>query len=201
LLERLGFFARPPDRRAAAEIEADVQAEIEHHLACKERELVEQGRAPEAARGEALEHFGDVAAAREACLGIQIGERIMLQRIHFAVTGLVFVAVLVLAWTSRLSAARATEAAMAWRAEAARQPVEHVVVEVGDELQLIDEYNPDVHGTVTVAEDGKVLLPEAGWIFVAGKTREQVEEEMTKALAVYFVESQVRVIVKKRTGS
>ena len=90
---------------------------------------------------------------------------------------------------------------MAWRAEAARQPVEHVVVEVGDELQLIDEYNPDVHGTVTVAEDGKVLLPEAGWIFVAGKTREQVEEEMTKALAVYFVESQVRVIVKKRTGS
>src|SRR5262245_48561629 len=60
-LEALGLFRRAPDPRSAAEIEADVQAEIDHHLACKERELIEQGQAPERARAEALERFGDVA--------------------------------------------------------------------------------------------------------------------------------------------
>ena len=194
------------DARSAAEIEADVQAEIEHHLACKERELVEQGLTPEAARGAALARFGDVDSAREACLRIQTGERIMLQRIHLAVTVLLFLTVLVLAWSLRswsVSATQAGDAARALQAEvaaraAARQPVEHVIVEVGDRLQLIDEHNPDaVHGIVTVAEDGKIPVPEVGWVFVAGRTREEVEQELTRLLSRYFIQSEVRVIVKK----
>ena len=196
------------DARSAAEIEADVQAEIEHHLACKERELVEQGLTPEAARGAALARFGDVDSAREACLRIQTGERIMLQRIHLAVTVLLFVAVLVLAWSARRSnlsaadVARALRAEMAEREAAARQPVEHVIVEVGDRLQLVDEYNPDaVHGTVTVAEDGKIPVPEVGWVFVAGKTREDVEQELTDVLKPYFLDSKVRVIVLKMSAN
>ena len=32
-LEALGLFRRPPDSRPAPEIEADVRAELEHHLA------------------------------------------------------------------------------------------------------------------------------------------------------------------------
>ncbi|HEX6885911.1 MAG TPA: polysaccharide biosynthesis/export family protein [Planctomycetota bacterium] len=202
-LERLW---RAVDARAPAELEADVRAELEHHLACAERELVAAGETPERARALARERFGDLEAARAACLGIHMGGRIVLQRIHLAVTGLLLVAVLVLAWashSSRAAALRAAEEAMALRAEAheraaaARQPVAHVVVEIGDQLQMIDEFNPDVHGTVTVAEDGKVPLPQAGWVFVHGKTREEVEQILSEALAPYFLESKVRVIVKK----
>jgi len=205
----LGWLRRAADARAAAEVEADVRAELEHHLACAERELVAAGEPPERARALARERFGDLEAARAACLGIQNGGRVVLQRIHLAVTGLLLVAVLGLVWAShrsRVAALRAAEEAMALRAEAleraaaARQPVAHVVVEVGDQLQLVDELNPDaVHAIVTVAEDGKVPLPEAGWVFVHGKTREEVERILTEALAPYFFESRVRVLVKKPT--
>ena len=110
-LEALGVFRRPPDARSAVEIEADVRAEIEHHLVCKERELVAAGRTAEQAQAEALERFGDPASAREACVRIQTGERIMLQRIHFVVTVLLLVAVLVLAWSTN----RSSQAARAGR--------------------------------------------------------------------------------------
>lgn len=209
-LEALGVFRRPPDARSTTEIEADVRAEIEHHLECKERELVERGCTAEAARLEALARFGDPASAREACVRIQTGERIMLQRIHFVVTVLLLVAVLVLAWSTHRSsqaAAQAAEVAAALRAEVAEraalerrapEPVAHVIVEVGDRIQFLDERNPnEVKGVVDVAEDGKIPLPEVGWVFVAGMTREEVEQALTKALAPYFVESEVRVIVKK----
>lgn len=202
----LDLLRRAPAARPAAEIAADVQAELEHHLACLEHELIAAGETPERARAAARARFGDPAAIQAACLGIQMGERLVLQRIHLAVTLLLLVAVLFLAWAnhrSSVAALRATEAAMSLRAEAlhraaeARQPVEHVVVEVGDRLQIVDQYNPDVHGVLEVAEDGKVPLPQAGWVFVAGMTREQVEQALTKALEDYFVSSDVRVIVRK----
>jgi hypothetical protein len=207
-LEALGIFRRAPDPRTAGEIEAEVQAEIEHHLACRQRELVEQGETPERARVEALKGFGDVVSAREACLRIQMGERIMLQRIHFVVTVLLLVAVLGLAWAGQQSAreaARATEMAMAARAEAlermeaasrARQRVEHIVIEVGDELQLVDAYNPDLCCKVTVAADGKILVPEVGWVAVAGLTREDAEKTLTEVLSRYYVECDVKVVVQ-----
>ena len=122
--ERLGFFRSARDARTAAEIEAEVRAEIEHHLACKERELVERGRTAEAARAEALARFGDPASAREACVRIQTGERIMLQRIHFVVTVLLLVAVLGLAWSTNRSSravAQAAEVVVVMRAEAAER--------------------------------------------------------------------------------
>src|SRR5262249_12321821 len=122
--------------------------------------------------------------------------------IHFAVTVLLLVAVLGLAWSAyryRTALVQAREAERAALLEKkAPEPVAHVVVEVGDQLQFIDENNPnEVKGVVDVAEDGKIPCPELGWVFVAGKTREEVEQELTKALAPYFVESNVRVIVKK----
>lgn len=213
-LEAFGVFRRPPDARSVAEIEADVRAEIEHHLACKERELVERGCTTEHARAVALERFGDPASARAACVRIQTGERIMLQRIHFVVTILLLLAVLVLTWSTNRSsqaAAQAAEVAAALRAEMgaraaqereAPEPVADVIVEVGDKIQFIDEFNPnEIKGVVDVAEDGKIPLPHAGWVFVAGLTREQVEEALTKSLAPYFVESEVRVIVKKKASS
>lgn len=204
-LEAIGLFRRAPEPRSAAEIEVDVRAEIEHHLACKERELVEQGQSPAQARAEALERFGDVALAREACLRIQMGERIMLQRIHFAVTVSLFVAVLALTWTSYASAARARELAQAMRAEAvareeaarrARQPVEHIVIAVGDHLELVDQYNDELHCKLTVSADGKILVPEVGWVAVAGLTREDAEKTLTEVLSRYYVECDVKVVVQ-----
>jgi protein involved in polysaccharide export with SLBB domain len=131
----------------------------------------------------------------------------MLQRIHLTVTVALFIAVLFLGWssiTSGLAAERAAEVAAAMRADALRlvstaprEPVEHVVIEVGDVLEILDDYNAEVSGKQEVAADGKVLLPDAGWVRVAGLTREQAEQALTGALAPYFVHAQVRVRVTK----
>ena len=137
----------------------------------------------------------------------------MLQRIHLAVTLLLFVAVLFLAWTSvqsRRTAARAAEVVAtqqtaraelrerltSWLAkQRAHEPVEHIVIRVGDELELIDAYNETMHVTEKVAADGNILVPELGWVRVAGLTREEVEKALTEALVPYFVATDVKVKV------
>lgn len=210
-LEALGLFRRLPDGRREADIEADIRAELEHHLTCAADELVRQGRTPEEARAEANRHFGDLGSIQRRCLKIQMGERTMLQRIHLAVTFFLFLAVGFLAWTnleSRRAATMAAEMAMAARDEAefrlqealdaeqrARAKVDHIVIEVGDQLEIIDSYN-SLRVAETVAADGKVLLPEAGWVDVAGLTREEAEKRLTAALRPFFVEVDIKVKVK-----
>ena len=48
-----------------------------------------------------------------------------------------------------------------------------------------------------IAQDGKLLVPQAGWIDVAGLTREEAELVVTKALRVYYVEVDVKLKVEK----
>ncbi len=212
-LESIGVFRRPPEARSEAELAAEVHAELEHHLACKVHDLLEQGSTPEQARAEARRSFGDVASVERTCLRLRMGERIMLQRVHLAVTLMLLVGVLFLAWSnhrSGLAAARASEVAAMMREDVQRvmgeaaererlapEPVEHIVIGVGDELELSDDYGNLAKERQEVALDGKVLLPDAGWVHVAGMTREEVEEALTRALAPYYVASQVRVKVTK----
>ncbi len=208
-LELLGLFRRVPGGRPAADIAADIRAELEHHLACAEEELVHQGRDREEARAEARRRFGDLDAIQRTCLEIQTWERIMLQRIHLAVTVFLLAAVVFLIWTNQRATATAREIAQAARAEAEQrmlaaldalrrarsEPVEHIVIGVGDVLEINDSYNQELCVTEKVAADGKVLLPDAGWVHVAGLTRQEAEQLLTEACRPYFVEVDIKVKV------
>ena len=123
----------------------------------------------------------------------------MLQRIHMTLTLALFLAVLFLGWRSR-EAERLLRAATQQGALHAREPVDEIVVEVGDVLQIIDEYNRDVCGQQAVAADGRILLPSAGWVRVAGLTRPEVEQALTALLEPYHVQALVRVRVNKPVG-
>lgn len=61
-----------------------------------QRELVEHGHAPGEARAEALRRFGSPERVEGECLGIHLGGRLMLQRMHFIVTLLLLAAVVAL---------------------------------------------------------------------------------------------------------
>lgn len=106
-LERLGIFARSPDARPLAEIAADIEAELAFHVEESARALEQDGLAPEVARAEALERFGDYGRIRRECARTQMGERIMLQRIQLVLTAVLVLAVGALLWSNRQSQAAA----------------------------------------------------------------------------------------------
>ncbi len=85
--------------RSEAQIEAEIADEIEFHLEQRTRELVEQGRSEQDARAEAERRFGSVERVRESCRWVQLGERIMLQRIQVGLNLVLVVAVVALGWS------------------------------------------------------------------------------------------------------
>jgi hypothetical protein len=88
VLERFGIFARAPDSRPRTAIAAEIDAELAFHLEQSARELEVSGFAPDAARAEARRRFGDMERVRRECARTQLGERFMVQRLHFLLTGL-----------------------------------------------------------------------------------------------------------------
>jgi len=127
-LERLGIFARSPDVRPLAEIAADIDAELAFHVEQSARALEQEGLAPETARAEALERFGDYGRIRRECARTQMGERIMLQRIQLVLTAVLVLAVGALLWSNRQSqvAARVALEAERQRTEALLARVERL---------------------------------------------------------------------------
>lgn len=71
-------------------------------------------------------------------------------------------------------------------------------VTIGDSIQFVDTFNPEVRGTEVVDIDGTIVVPEAGTVFVAGMTRSELESYLTQKLSPYFVETDVKVLI--RTG-
>jgi hypothetical protein len=72
------------DPRPAPEVDADIRAELDSHLAMIEDELLAQGATPADARAQALARFGDPARLARQARTIKLGDRIMLQRINLA---------------------------------------------------------------------------------------------------------------------
>jgi protein involved in polysaccharide export with SLBB domain len=71
-------------------------------------------------------------------------------------------------------------------------------VTIGDSIQFVDTFNPEVRGSEVVDIDGTIVIPEAGTVFVAGMTRSELESYLTQKLSPYFVETDVKVLI--RTG-
>ena len=85
--------------RSEAEIEREISDEIEFHLEQRTRELVEQGMSEVEARAEAERRFGSPERVRAKCRQVQLGERIMLQRIQLALNVVVVLAIVALGWS------------------------------------------------------------------------------------------------------
>jgi hypothetical protein len=198
------------DAQAAA-VEADIRAELEAHLELAEEALRGEGRSPDEARREARERFGDFERTLRACRRERMGGRLMLVRIQWVLIALLTLSTLGLALYGRDRAAEMamereramTQAATAQallldleRKQVPGEPVEEIVVRVGDELETFDRSRRFEFGTRTVVQkDGEALLPEIGWIDVAGKSRQEVEGVLTVAYRQIYPDIWVDVIV------
>lgn len=99
-----------PDGRSPREISRDVEDELSSHVAMIEDELMREGLDTEAARAEARRRFGDPDRYRRECRDIALWERLMLQRISFALMLVITLALGLAAWQSWASQRRTTEA-------------------------------------------------------------------------------------------
>ncbi len=117
LFDALRAVFKAPDPRPAREIEGDIREELEFHLDEKSRELEATGLSPLEARQRAERSFGDVDSIRKQCRDVQLGERIMLQRIILVVMVVVLASVLALGWQSVRSQREASAAINAMRDE------------------------------------------------------------------------------------
>jgi cell division protein FtsL len=199
-----------PDDPGQEEAAAQVRAELEHHLACAAAALMEQGLDAEAARTEARRRFGDVEAIGRACVRIRRGGTVMMRRLHLGLTVVLALALVFMVFAQRQAIVEARVEAERSRMEAEQalalllerqekeehpEPVEHIVIGVGDVLVLVDDHDHDLGEAQFVAADGKILLPGAGWVFVAGLTREEAESAVTEALRPFWDEVDVRIRV------
>ena len=96
LLETLTTHLRPPDSRPMVQIEREIIDELQFHLDMRSEDNVRAGMSLENACADARQRFGDYPRIHDVCRRIQLGERIMLQRIQFALTALLLVVVAVM---------------------------------------------------------------------------------------------------------
>jgi Polysaccharide biosynthesis/export protein len=196
-------------------VERDVEAEIEAHLAEAAAALEAEGLAPDAARARARERFGDLDQIRAECLRIRMGGILAMNKLlagALIVVTLALLATITGSYWLYTRARMAQDMAMAARmqameeaaerareSEAKSQPQE-IVVEIGDSLELVETYGRVRLPTPAVVQsDGKALIPEAGWVDVAGLSREQVEQRLRERLAPFYEELNLFVVVHKPT--
>jgi RNA polymerase sigma-70 factor (ECF subfamily) len=93
LLDAVATYLRPPDSRPMKEIDREICDELQFHVETRIEENVRAGMSPEAARADARRRFGDFRRIYRSCRRIQLGERMMLQRIQVALTAVLLVVV------------------------------------------------------------------------------------------------------------
>jgi polysaccharide export outer membrane protein len=90
-----------------------------------------------------------------------------------------------------VSAAPATAAA----------PTEHYIIGPGDTLDIFVRDNPNLTTTVPVRPDGRISIPLVQSIMAAGRTPDQLADDLQKALGQYIRSPLVTVIVKSFVGA
>ncbi|MEM7308401.1 MAG: permease prefix domain 1-containing protein [Planctomycetota bacterium] len=193
----LSDWLRAPDPRPVEAIEADIADELAFHLEARTRDNIAAGMDPEAARRDAEARFGDFDAVHSACRRVRLGERLMLQRIHLALTCLLLLVLgATLVQLSELRGELRASAGEPTLAPLLPPPFGDVVVAIGDRLQVQCVAHSGIAAEDVVASDGHVLLPELGWVDVRGLTRPELEEKLCERYQPYFadpVDIKVRV--------
>lgn len=81
------------------------------------------------------------------------------------------------------------------------QSVERYLIGPGDSLEIFVRDNPTLSTTVPVRPDGRISIPLVQSMVAAGKTPEQLAEDLQKDLSSYVREPLVTVIVKSFVGA
>lgn len=123
-IDTIATWLRAPDRRSTREIEGDISEELEFHIAMRAQELVAAGMSPDDARRAAEKRFGDVERVKSSCRKIQLGDRIMLQRLNVVLIAVLLVGVLGLGVHSWISQRESSAAMKDLRAELAQLTAE-----------------------------------------------------------------------------
>lgn len=194
----------------AARVEAEIREELESHVELCAEALRDQGHTPDEARREAQVRFGDLERTLRACRRARLGGRLAMQRLQWILILVLGGSTVMLALHGRRSAALAAAERQQAMAEAMHagallaelqqrsrtEPVEQIVVGVGDVLDVKGGYGSVDH-TTEVQIDGQALVKDIGWMSVAGKTRPEVEVLLTALYAEHYEDlGPVYVIVK-----
>ena len=86
-------YLRAPDPRPVALVDEEIREELEFHLAMQAEANQQAGLSPVEARAKALDRFGSPEKIAKQCRQVRIGDRIVLQRLHAALTAALVVAV------------------------------------------------------------------------------------------------------------
>ena len=79
--------------------------------------------------------------------------------------------------------------------------VERYIIGPGDSLQIFVRDNPNLNAEIPVRPDGRISIPLVQTIVAAGKTPEQLADDLEQALAKYIKTPLVTVIVKNFVGA
>lgn len=80
-------------------------------------------------------------------------------------------------------------------------PVEHYIIGPGDSLEIFVRDNPGLTTTVPVRPDGRISIPLVQSIMAAGRTPDELADDLQKALGRYIRSPLVTVIVKSFVGA
>ena len=97
VFDTLATYLHPPDSRPMDLIEREIADELQFHLGMRIEENLRAGMSPQTAREDAQRRFGDFDRVHQACRRIQLGERIMLQRVQVALTAILLLVVVMMA--------------------------------------------------------------------------------------------------------
>lgn len=95
----------------------------------------------------------------------------------------------------------ATTSPTVMNAPAVAPAVEHYIIGPGDTLQIFVRDNPNLNTDVPVRPDGRISIPLVQTIVAAGKTPEQLADDLEQALGKYIQSPLVTVIVKNFVGA
>lgn len=181
---------------SALDIEADIRAELESHLALCEDELIAEGLPPERARELARLRFGDFERTARACRNQKLRGTLMLQRIHLATTALLFATVVWFGLQAH-SNARVVRALKSGEVARAPLPLEEVILNRGDSIILSFPHNPEYNTIAKLDIDGTVLLQNLGHVLLAGKTRAEAEEYLRAQYTPFYEQPELFIRVSK----
>jgi hypothetical protein len=153
------------DPRPAGEVEDEVRAEFESHVAMIEEELIRNGADPVAAREQAAARFGDIGKLVREGRNIKLGDRIMLQRINLALLIVLGTAVIWLLVQNQRISSRSVQtleqvSASLASMEQARSAERQVII--AEEARRSEPPTKLVYVKGHVARPGPIAIPPGG---------------------------------------
>ncbi len=218
---------RRSNRAERSALEQDIADELASHLDHCADDLASAGLSLDAARSEARRRFGNTDTIHAACRREDLYENYLMQQLTIGLLALMLVGLAF--FTVRQSHAQAVEreritemheqlttlnanflalpedtfSGLQMPPEEPTRPESGWVYDVGDTIEIVDSLNPITFGQagpIRVEPDGQALFPDAGWVMVADRSRQELEQELRQRYKVYYAQIEPRVVLVARGG-